>query len=164
MLFVLFFFAARPDTGVPIFISVLLPSDSNGTDSSIHLPSGQIDYKKFVNVLIRISKGVRFVRLPQTEAPTRLQLEEAPSLATWRLRHLQEVCSTAGPAMEGGDASRQIGDRRSKGDYTKTGDGRNQTDSRCSDQIFTGNHLDDARGSDFGVFTDFQEMFWETIR
>ena len=46
----------------------------------------------------------------------------------------------------------------SKGNCTKTGDSRNQMDSRCLDQ------LDDAQGSDYGIFTDFQEMFWETIR
>ena len=86
---------------------------------------------------------------PWREAARRLQLAEAPSLAMWCLRHQQEVCSTAGPAMEGGDASRQIGDRRSKGYYTKTGVGRNQKDTRCSGQLFTGNHSDDARGSIF---------------
>ena len=35
----------------------------------------------------------------------------------------------------------------SKGDCTKTGDGRKQMDSRCSEQLFTGNRPDDARGS-----------------
>ena len=53
---------------------------------------------------------------------------------------------------------------RSKGDCTKTGDGRNEMDRRCLDQLFTGNHPNDARGSDSGVFTDLQEMFWATIR
>ena len=53
---------------------------------------------------------------------------------------------------------KQIGDRRSKGHHTKTGDGRNQMNSSC-----LGNHSDDAGGSDSGVFTDFQEMFWDTI-
>ena len=32
--------------------------------------------------------------------------------------------------------------------------------SRCLDHFFTGNHPDDARESDSGVFTDFQEIFW----
>ena len=36
--------------------------------------------------------------------------------------------------------------------------------SRCSGQLLTGNHPYDALGSDSGVFTDFQEMFWVTIR
>ena len=54
--------------------------------------------------------------------------------------------------------------RSSKGDYTKTQDGTNQMNSKFSDQFFTINHPSDARGSDSGVFTDFQEMFWETIR
>ena len=35
-----------------------------------------------------------------------------------------------------------------------------EMNSRCLDHFFTGNHPDDAIESDFGVFTDFQEMFW----
>ena len=67
---------------------------------------------------------------PRRGAPTQLQLAEAPSLAMWHRRHHQQVCSTAGrEAMHQRRSGPQ--DRRSKGNYTKTGDGRNQTDGRC---------------------------------
>ena len=85
----------------------------------------------------------------------------APQPSARGLQHHRAV-------VGGSDASRQIGDRRSKDDYTKTGDSRNQVDSRCSPhcsvQLFAGNHPDDARGSDYGILTDFQEMFWEIFR
>ena len=46
--------------------------------------------------------------------------------------------------VEASTEAMQIGDRRSEGNYTKAGDGRNQTDSKCSDPLFTGKHSDDA--------------------
>ena len=85
------------------------------------------------------------------------QIDET-NVLSWR------VCERGVAQLQAMHQGRLGTDAQSKGYYTKTGDGRNQMDSRSLDQLFTGNHSDDARGSYSCVFTDFQEMFWETIR
>ena len=95
---------------------------------------------------------------PRREAPTRLQLAEAPSLKMWRLSHQQEVCSTTGPSLEGA-----MHHGRSGTDSQKTITPRLETVGTKwiagvrteSDQLFAGNHPDDSRGSE----TSPKEMF-----
>ena len=60
---------------------------------------------------------------PRREALTLLQFAEASSLAMWCFPHRQEVCSAAGPAMEGGayrasggDGGRSLQSQRSQGE------------------------------------------------